>query len=322
MRDALKKSLGQHILKNPGVVSVLVEKGRVRPSDTVLEIGPGSGNLTLKLLGSAKKVIAVEKDKKIASDLLKRVGNKRLKMQLIIGDALEIDYPSFDLCISNTPYQISSPLVFKLLDYKFRACVLMFQREFALRLCASVGDTYYCRLSVSVQIRANVQHVMNVSKKSFRPPPKVESSIVKIEPKRHPPGINLQEFDGLVKICFSRKHKTIGAIFKQTAIRNLVFNNTDNINNINNTDNTNIPATETPMDIENSIYLNENINSDEDINSNNSNNDLFLTDADNSRLTKALEESNMAGERAARMTVEDFIFLLIKFKENGISFMS
>lgn len=280
MRDALKKSLGQHILKNPGVVSALLEKGRVRPSDTVLEIGPGTGNLTLKLLAAAKKVIAVEKDRKIASDLLKRVGPKRVKMHLVIGDALETEYPPFDLCISNTPYQISSPLVFKLLAYRFRACVLMFQREFALRLCAGIGDPYYCRLSVSVQIRANVEHVMKVSRKSFRPPPKVESSIVRVEPKQRPPGIDLDEFDGLVKICFSRKHKTVGAIFKQAAVKNLIFSNTAGTDQ------------DSPLDTENQRRS----------------------------LHAALEESKMSGERAARMTIEDFIFLLIKFKENGISF--
>ncbi|KAI5193244.1 18S rRNA (adenine1779-N6/adenine1780-N6)-dimethyltransferase, partial [Nematocida sp. AWRm77] len=225
MVETLNKTFGQHLLKNPGVISMLVEKGKIRPTDTVLEIGPGTGNLTLKLLEKAKKVVAVEKDRKIAADLLKRVGHRRQKLQLVLGDAIDVAYPEFDLCISNTPYQISSPLTFKLLNYKFRACILMFQREFALRLCAVPGDSYYCRLSVSVQIRANVQHVMKVSKKSFRPPPKVESSIVRIEPKRHAPGIDLDEFDGLVKICFSRKNKTLGAIFRQAAVKNLIFNN-------------------------------------------------------------------------------------------------
>ncbi|KAI5172770.1 18S rRNA (adenine1779-N6/adenine1780-N6)-dimethyltransferase [Nematocida sp. LUAm3] len=282
MSGTLKKSFGQHLLKNPGVITELVEKGRIRSSDTVLEIGPGTGNLTLKLLEKAQRVIAVEKDRKILSDLLKRVGPLKKKLQVIIGDAVEVEYPEFDLCISNTPYQISSPLTFKLLQYKFRACILMFQREFALRLCASPGDSYYCRLSVSVQIRANVQHIMKVSRKSFRPPPKVESSIVRIEPKRYPADINMDEYDGLVKICFSRKNKTISSIFHQNAVKNLIFGYRNVLE-------------EEPENTEISREQEES-------------------------LKAALQQSTFEKERASKMTPEDFLFLLIKFKENGISF--
>ncbi|KAI5184267.1 18S rRNA (adenine1779-N6/adenine1780-N6)-dimethyltransferase [Nematocida homosporus] len=302
MSETLKKSFGQHLLKNPGIVSVLVDKARIRPSDTVLEIGPGSGNLTLKLLERSKRVVAIETDKKIASDLLKRVGQRRQKLQLVIGDAIEVDFPEFDLCVANTPYQISSPLTFKLLKCRFRAAVLMFQREFALRLCASVGDSYYCRLSVSVQIRANVQHVMKVSKKSFRPPPKVESSIVRIEPKREQPNIDLNEFDGLVKICFSRKNKTIGSIFKQNAIRNLLFKRSSTT-----TANLLVSPTE---DMEVELLEEPELPEEES----------KLTPEQENALTQALTSSQLEKERAAKMTPEDFLFLLIKFKENGISF--
>ncbi|KAI5180451.1 18S rRNA (adenine1779-N6/adenine1780-N6)-dimethyltransferase [Nematocida sp. AWRm80] len=294
MNERFKHSFGQHLLKNPGIIKALVDKARIRPSDTVLEIGPGTGNLTIKLLEKCKSVIAVEKDKKIATDLLKRVGTKRNKLQLILGDAIEVEYPEFDLCISNTPYQISSPLTFKLLQHKFRAAILMFQREFAQRLCAVPGDSFYCRLSVSVQIRATVQHVMKVSKKSFRPPPKVESSIVKIEPRPVQPDINLDEFDGLIKICFSRKNKTIGSIFRQSTIKHLLFSQIPIRN-----------ATE-------SIY-DENICIPEDI-------QCEVTPEQESLLNKVLEESALEKERASKMTPEEFLFLLIKFKENGFSF--
>lgn len=99
----LKKTLGQHVLKNPGIVSALVDGARIRPTDTVLEIGPGSGNLTIALLAKAKKVVAVEKNKKIVMNLMKRLGKNSSKLQLVIGDAIEVDYPEFDMCISNTP---------------------------------------------------------------------------------------------------------------------------------------------------------------------------------------------------------------------------
>ena len=87
------------------------------------------------------------------------------KLHLVVGDVLKADLPYFDICVSNTPYQISSPLVFKLLTHRplFRSAVLMFQREFAMRLVAKPGDELYCRLSVNVQLLAKVEHVMKVA---------------------------------------------------------------------------------------------------------------------------------------------------------------
>jgi len=316
MAENLKKSLGQHVLKNPGVVTALVDRGRIRPSDVVLEIGPGTGNLTMKLLEKSKCVVAVEKDKKIATDLLKRVGTKRNKMNLLIGDAIEVDFPPFDMCVSNTPYQISSPLTFKLLKYPFRAAILMFQREFAMRLCASPGDSYYCRLSVSVQIRANVQHVMKVSRKSFRPPPKVESSIVRIEPKRHQPNIDMDEFDGLVKICFSRKNKTLGSIFKLAAVRNLVNSNTRKSESSRDGNGIfeELPEKEIDFQEEEIDFAENRIGVAEK--------ETRITEKEEGSIEKALKESKLEKERASKMSVEEFLFLLIKFKECGVSFSS
>jgi 18S rRNA (adenine1779-N6/adenine1780-N6)-dimethyltransferase len=116
------------------------------------------------------------------------------RLKIIVGDVLKTELPYFDVCVANLPYQISSPIVFKLLLHRpiFRSALLMFQREFALRLVAKPGDELYCRLSVNTQLLAKVTHVMKVSKNNFRPPPKVESSVVKIEPINPPPPINFQ----------------------------------------------------------------------------------------------------------------------------------
>ena len=127
----------------------------------------------------------------------------------MIGDFMKAELPYFDVCISNTPYQISSVLVFKLLEHRpmFRSAVLMFQREFALRLIARPGDELYCRLSVNVQLYAKVEHVMKVGKNNFRPPPQVESSVVRLEPRNPPPPVDFKEWDGLMRILFVRKNK-------------------------------------------------------------------------------------------------------------------
>jgi len=215
-------SLGQHILKNPLVVAALVEKSALRSTDTVLEIGPGTGNMTVKMLDKVKKVVACELDPRMVAELQKRVqgSHYQQKLQMLVGDVIKTELPFFDVCVANVPYQISSPLVFKLLLHRpfFRCAVLMFQREFAQRLVAQPGDKLYCRLSINTQLLARVDHLMKVGKNNFRPPPKVESSVVRIEPRNPPPPINFTEWDGLTRICFVRKNKTLGAAFTSTGV--------------------------------------------------------------------------------------------------------
>ena len=91
----------------------------------------------------------------------------------------------------------------------------MFQHEFAMRLVAKASDPMYCRLAVNTQLLARVNHLLKVGKNNFRPPPKVDSSVVRIEPRHPPPPVNFLEWDGLVRLCFGRKNKTLGAIFRQ-----------------------------------------------------------------------------------------------------------
>lgn len=222
-----KKVHGQHILRNPLVVDSIVRKSGIKSTDTVLEVGPGTGNLTVKLLAAAKKVIAYEVDSRMIVEVYKRIqgAENERKLQVIQGDVLKHDLPYFDLCVANTPYQISSPLVFRLLSHRpmFRAAILMFQREFAMRLVAKPRDGLYCRLSVNVQLLARVSHLMKVAKNNFRPPPKVESSVVRIEPRNPPPKVNFKEWDGMLRICFHRKHRMLRANFtNKTAVKELV----------------------------------------------------------------------------------------------------
>ncbi|KAH7350891.1 S-adenosyl-L-methionine-dependent methyltransferase [Rhexocercosporidium sp. MPI-PUGE-AT-0058] len=210
-------NVGQHILKNPGVAEAIVAKANLKPTDTVLEVGPGTGNLTVRILEKAKKVIAVELDPRMAAEVTKRVQGKpeQKRLEVLLGDVIKTELPPFDICISNTPYQISSPLVFKLLALPNppRTSILMFQREFALRLTAKPGDPLYCRLSVNAQFFSKITHVMKVGKNNFRPPPQVESSVVRIEPKMgaERPGVSWDEWDGMLRICFVRKNRTLRA---------------------------------------------------------------------------------------------------------------
>lgn len=224
------KSYGQHILKNPMIVNSIVEKGGVKSTDVVLEIGPGTGNLTMRLLETAKKVIAVEFDSRMVLELQRRVQGTphAANLSIISGDFLKVDLPYFDVCIANVPYQISSPLIFKLLAHRpqFRAATLMFQREFAMRLCVPAGDPLYCRLSVNTQLLARTTHLLKVGKNNFRPPPKVDSSVVRIEPRPvNSVPVNFKEWDGLVRLCFGRKNKTLGGIFRTKTVMELIETN-------------------------------------------------------------------------------------------------
>lgn len=224
-----KKEYGQHILKNPLVVTTIVDKAALRPTDVVLEVGPGTGNMTMKMLEKAKTVVACEIDRRLIGELEKRVQNTpfRNKLKILAGDVLKADLPFFDICVANLPYQISSPFVFKLLEHRpfFRCAVLMFQREFAHRLVAKPGDKLYCRLSVNCQFLARVDLIMKVGKNNFRPPPKVESNVVRIEPRNPPPDVNFKEWDGLLRICFTRKNKSLSATFNQTVVKELLKRN-------------------------------------------------------------------------------------------------
>jgi 18S rRNA (adenine1779-N6/adenine1780-N6)-dimethyltransferase len=104
-------NVGQHILKNPGVSDAIVEKAYLKPTDTVLEVGPGTGNLTVRILERAKKCICVELDPRMAAEVTKRVQGtpEQRKLEVLLGDVIKTELPSFDVCISNTPYQVSEP---------------------------------------------------------------------------------------------------------------------------------------------------------------------------------------------------------------------
>ncbi|KAJ9244133.1 hypothetical protein DTO169E5_2121 [Paecilomyces variotii] len=225
-------NIGQHILKNVSIADAIVAKANLQPTDTVLEIGPGTGILTTRILEKAKKVVAVELDPRMAAELTTRVQGTPLqsKLQIVLGDFAKTDLtklPLCNICISNTPYQISSLLVFKLLSspHPPQMSVLMVQREFALRLIARPGDSLYSRLSVNAQFFARISHVMKVGKGNFTPPPQVESSVVKIEPKQDRPAISWDEWDGMLRICFVRKNKTLRASWTASKVRALIEKN-------------------------------------------------------------------------------------------------
>ncbi len=218
----MKKKLGQVFLRDKNIVNIIINESSLNENDVVLEIGPGNGVLTRELLGSGAKVIAIEKSSEFY-DLLETLFRNEIdsgKLTLIHGDALKIDFPYFNKFVSNIPYNISSPITFKLLNYKFDLAIIMYQKEFADRIVAKPGNKNYSRLSVAVYFYADAQIIRKVPKTCFYPVPKVDSAIVKLIPHKKFHVSDEEKFFNLLKILFSQRRKMIRNILK---IENLPY---------------------------------------------------------------------------------------------------
>jgi 16S rRNA (adenine1518-N6/adenine1519-N6)-dimethyltransferase len=207
----MKQKLGQNFLIDKNIAKLEVDYADINSDDVVLEIGPGHGILTELLAEKAKTVIGIEIDKKLIIKL-------RLSMpdnvELLQADALKVDLekiPRFNKIVSNLPYQISSPITFKLLNYNFSSAVLIYQKEFADRLVASPGSKDYSRLSVGVYYKANCELLRNVPNTCFEPRPKVDSSIIRLTPRTKAPFKIIDEkfFFDLIKYLFTYRRKKI-----------------------------------------------------------------------------------------------------------------
>ncbi|CAN6469096.1 unnamed protein product [Victoria cruziana] len=324
------KSKGQHILKNPLLVDSIVQKAGIKSTDVVLEIGPGTGNLTSKLLNVAKTVVAVEMDPRMVLELQRRFQGSGYGNQLkvIQGDVLKCELPYFDVCVANIPYQISSPLTFKLLAHKplFRCAVIMFQREFAMRLVAKPGDTLYCRLSVNTQLLARVSHLLKVGRNNFRPPPKVDSSVVRIEPRKPLPPVSFKEWDGLIRLCFNRKNRTLGAIFRQKSVLSLLEKNYKTMQALQNSQ---APSSDdaSMLDVavlgdnagDSSIDLDGGIE-DEEMEIDGGEGEGAEESEFKSKIMGILSQGDFEDKRSKKLTQVDFLYLLSLFNKAGIHF--
>lgn len=211
------KGMGQHFLLDEGVCRRQAEFAELSKDDVVLEVGPGIGTLTRYIAEAAKKVIAVEKDARLATYLKNSAEWAEKNVDVIHGDALKAEFPPFNKIVSNIPYNISSDITFKFLEHKFDLAVILYQKEFAERLVAVQGGEEYSRLSVNAYYRAKAEIVGKVHRSSFYPPPKVDSAIVRLAPRKRPAFLVKDE-----KLFF----KTTLCIFnhRRKKIRNCLIN--------------------------------------------------------------------------------------------------
>ena len=204
-----KKRLGQNFTVNSEMLQRLVRHASLTEDDVVLEVGAGLGFLTQLLSGKCKKVITVEVDPQLVSFLSKQFHSLQ-NVELIEGDILKISLPFFSKVVSAPPYSISSPLLFHLLEQKFDLAILIFQKEFAERLAASVGSKDYGRLTVNVHYRADVELLDFVPRTMFYPPPDVDSMMVRLKPRAPPFRVDDEEtFFDLVRTLFTQRNRKV-----------------------------------------------------------------------------------------------------------------
>tara|TARA_A100000164_G_scaffold63094_1_gene51775 strand:- start:1252 stop:2040 length:789 start_codon:yes stop_codon:yes gene_type:complete len=229
MKIKSKKSLGQNFLIDENILNLICSLGNINTKDNVIEIGPGTGNLTnLIKLKKPKKLIVVEKDKKLSELLNNKFSGD---ITIINDDFLNLNRNFFDysnlILFGNLPYNISSQILVKLIkvfykNYKFKKIILMFQKEVADRIIASYNTKNYGRLSVITNLSMEVEKIKDISPNSFRPIPKVISTILCFKPKKKIYKINdIKNLEYITNTFFSFKRKMIkkplSIVFKESS---------------------------------------------------------------------------------------------------------
>jgi 16S rRNA (adenine1518-N6/adenine1519-N6)-dimethyltransferase len=228
----LKKSLGQHFLKDENVCRKIVAVLQEHSFDRLLEVGPGGGALTKYLLEiPAVQLKAVELDEEKVNYLLGAY--PLLKDKLFHRNFLTMEKPFEEkfTVVGNFPYNISSQILFKLLDWREEVeCIVgMFQKEMAQRVAAREGSKVYGVISVLIQAFFTVEYLFDVQETSFQPPPKVKSGVIRLLPRAKKPAMKSEKaFFLLVKTAFNQRRKTlrnaVRSLFEATILEDELFN--------------------------------------------------------------------------------------------------
>ncbi|OGQ12367.1 MAG: hypothetical protein A2026_08340 [Deltaproteobacteria bacterium RBG_19FT_COMBO_46_12] len=223
-----KKRLGQHFLVDRNILDKVIRTAQVEKEDIILEVGPGLGEMTRALARQANKVIAVEIDSKLAV-ILKQKLRDFSSVEVVESDILKMDFSQVFRkekhpikVVANLPYQISTPLLFRFIEFKetFSTLTLMLQKEVAERIVASPGRKEYGPLSIFIQMFSDVAIRFFIKPSAFFPPPKVESAVVHMS-FREKPAVNLEDekwFKKVVKGCFGYRRKTLMNALKHSGL--------------------------------------------------------------------------------------------------------
>jgi 16S rRNA (adenine1518-N6/adenine1519-N6)-dimethyltransferase len=228
----LKKSLGQHFLKDESITHKIVAALKEHPFENLLEVGPGGGALTKFLLPLKNvnfKAVELDDEKVIYLEAT----YPAIKGNIIHKDILRIDPPFEDqfIVIGNFPYNISSQILFKVLEWKHQVPVMigMFQKEVAQRIAANAGNKVYGILSVLVQTFYDVEYLFDVPQSAFNPPPKVMSGVIRLKRKEVVEEMKSEKaLFSLVKMAFNQRRKTLRnatrSLFDESVLKDELFN--------------------------------------------------------------------------------------------------
>jgi 16S rRNA (adenine1518-N6/adenine1519-N6)-dimethyltransferase len=213
MKHTARKRFGQHFLTDAYVLGAIVDLIDPQPGQALVEIGPGLGALTWPLLQRSGALTVIELDRDLAARLRRRDG-----LTVIEADVLKVDFDALARLMSrplrlvgNLPYNISTPILFHLLEAADRVTDqhFMLQKEVADRMAAAPGGKDYGRLSVMLQWRYRIDTVLEVPPQAFEPPPRVHSAIVRMRPLPAPAGQRLELLPELVSVAFSQRRKLL-----------------------------------------------------------------------------------------------------------------
>ena len=212
-----KKSLGQNFLIDKEIINLIVETGNVKKNDLVLEVGPGKGNLTEKILEkSPKELIVIEKDLRFTEHLNSRFGER---IRIIHEDMMKYSFDSFSekkiIVFGNLPYNISTQILVKWIKMRnlnnfCKKFILMFQKEVAERIIANVNTKNYGRISILSNWKFNIEKIVDIYPSSFKPKPNVDSTLLVFTPKNEFYNLkNSKNLEYITNIFFSQKRKMI-----------------------------------------------------------------------------------------------------------------
>ena len=272
-----RKQFGQHWLRDEAILDQIIiaagldnsNNASAPPTDRVLEIGPGTGNLTTRLLPKVAALVSVEIDRDLCKKLVHKYGD-RDNFLLLQDDFLKLDlssvlqnFPKFqnpNKVVANIPYNITGPIIEKLLGkiaspapQQYESIVLLVQKEVGERLVAVPGSKAYGALSIRVQYLASCELICDVPARSFYPPPKVDSVVIRLRPRAvENPANNPRQLESLIKLGFASRRKML-----RNNLKSLI--NIDDLNNLLEKLNLNPQCRAEDLSLENWILLSNNI---------------------------------------------------------------
>ena len=208
-----RKRFGQHFLTDAGAIDAIVAAVMPRPGDAMVEIGPGLGALTQPLVERLGRLTVIELDRDLAQRL-----RQRPNLQVVESDVLKVDFTQLSVTagtrlrvVGNLPYNISTPVLFHLLGHAPQIIDqhFMLQKEVVQRMVAKPANAEYGRLSVMLQWRYAMEHVLSVAPDCFDPPPRVDSAVVRMLPRDDAVPLNTRLFEEMVRIAFSQRRKLL-----------------------------------------------------------------------------------------------------------------